>query len=84
MAEPPSSRGGFHARQHDSLVISEMSNAAGGPGLSKEEKVIAMTQFEEQPTSYELDKQNLTALVPRTLTSIVAVARPQALTASMM
>ncbi len=41
MGEPPSSLGGFHARQHDSLVISEMSKAAGGPGLSEEEEMNA-------------------------------------------
>lgn len=39
MGEPPSSLGGFQARQQDSLVISEMSKAAGGPGLSGNEEI---------------------------------------------
>lgn len=36
--EPPSSRGGFQVRRQDSFVISVTSNAAGGPGLSVEDK----------------------------------------------
>lgn len=68
MGEPPSSLGGFHARQHDSLVISEMSKAAGGPGLSKEEEinrekdrntVHVASQLQEQTIWTPLDKLNL-------------------------
>lgn len=42
MGEPPSSLGGFQAKQQDSLVISDMSKAAGGPGLSKWHQIMIM------------------------------------------